>query len=186
MIQRAPTVPIPPQRVAVEARPCAWADDAELERVLESGRGLEGPSADHFIERVNRPDSTGATPLHAAISSAAIAATVKAAGPKDPWAPDSGEGQLRCLRLLLSSGASVERKYFGRTALHLAAAAILDTAAAAAAAAVRRADLSGRTPLHAAIRAGGPGGSAAALALLRARADPSAAEHAGSTALHLA
>jgi len=51
---------------------------------------------------------------------------------------------------------------------------------------VRRADLSGRTPLHAAIRAGGPGGSAAALALLRARADPSAAEHAGSTALHLA
>ena len=27
-IQRAPTVPIPPQRVAVEARPCAWAGRA--------------------------------------------------------------------------------------------------------------------------------------------------------------
>ncbi|EOD18226.1 hypothetical protein EMIHUDRAFT_447983 [Emiliania huxleyi CCMP1516] len=153
-------------------------NDAELERVLESGRGLEGPSADHFIERVNRPDSTGATPLHAAISSAAIAATVKAAGPKDPWAPDSGEGQLRCLRLLLSSGASVERKYFGRTALHLAAAAILDTAAAAAAAAH-----AGSTALHLACAAGD---SEVVRALLAGGASSSARDGFGRSAAGVA
>ena len=132
---------------------------AELKTVLESADRLEGTERERFVERINRPDASGATPLQHAIISAAIVATVAAAGVDDPWAPDSarriqlllcgdaeeGVGEagsmevaeaggggdtapaadhLRCIELLLEAGARHEQRYFGRTALHLAAVQI--------------------------------------------------------------
>ena len=44
-IQRAPTVPIPPQRVAVEARPCAWAGRATSRGERSRTAGI-APSAE--------------------------------------------------------------------------------------------------------------------------------------------
>lgn len=100
------------------------ADD-ELERVIASGAGLEGAAAERFVERLNRPDSSGATPLHHAIMSAAIVTTVAAAGPDDPWAPDSA----RQIQLLLGEDDSRDTDSADADA-ELAAAIAADDAAA--------------------------------------------------------
>ena len=51
----------------------------------------------------------GATPLHAAVIAAAMVATVAAAGPDDPWAPDSA----RRVQLLLTGSAEPSDDPFG-------------------------------------------------------------------------
>jgi ankyrin repeat protein len=179
-----------------------------LERVIASGAGLEGSAAERFVERLNRPDSAGATPLHHAIISAAIETTVAAAGPNNPWAPDSA----RRIQLLLGEDDSRDTDSADADA-ELAAAIAADDAAAdvrAGANATANADgyvrciqlllsagarheqrFFGRTTLHLAavvgcLPAAARFAASAAQALLDANADLSVVDSDGQTPLHLA
>jgi acetoin utilization deacetylase AcuC-like enzyme/ankyrin repeat protein len=181
------------------------------------------PRKVHFD--LNQTNDATETPLHATILAAAEALAIAVAPSDDPWvraaakedarllkgsvasplASDTSpvadvdadtEGRLACLKLLIDAGVEMERKVYGRSALHLACACAalpsLSTLSSrvvelllAGGASPSQVDACGKTPLHYAAV-----GCAGANLLDILLASPSASEavlladKSGATALH--
>ena len=209
---------------------------SDLQVACEAGAATGRVSLPSHPERsvlfeIDEPDSSSATPLHAALIAAVHAAV--AAADRDPWAEPAAlykpealhkdkptaprpaavhakvaaqDASLACVEVLLRCGADPARRFYHRSALHLAGAiaalpplagfasaaagALLAAPRTSAAQLLEAVDANGATPLHYAA-AGAPCGDAPSaldrmLACEGAAAALQRADRGGATALHAA